>query len=208
MAHPAPLYEASGLGTLSNRSRLPNHVGDGAKAPAKVTICVEGRICAGCGTRVGKPVIDLAMHVSYADLHRGRHTIEKCSGLRKGRRRIKRRERLIGLQRSLQMRFLRQLLTYLGTLASHPAAFVIFALYAVLWFALDRESLNWHGVAALATWAMTLLIQRAEHRDTQAIHAKLDELLHAEKNARNAMAQIDEQEPEEIEELRRQRDRR
>jgi low affinity Fe/Cu permease len=26
---------------------------------------------------------------------------------------------------------------------------------------------------------MTLLIQRATHRDTQAIHAKLNELLHA-----------------------------
>ena len=49
---------------------------------------------------------------------------------------------------------------------------------------------------------MTLLIQRAEHRDTQAIHAKLDELLHAQKGARDAVARIDEQEPEEIERLR------
>jgi low affinity Fe/Cu permease len=30
---------------------------------------------------------------------------------------------------------------------------------------------------------MTLLIQRAEHRDTQALQAKLDELLHAHRRA-------------------------
>jgi len=43
-----------------------------------------------------------------------------------------------------------------------------------------------------------LLIQRAEHRDTHAIHAKLDELIHAQKNARDAIANIDLQEPEDI----------
>ena len=36
-------------------------------------------------------------------------------------------------------------------------------------------------------------------RDTQAVHAKLDELLHAAKAARNAITRIDEQEPEDIE---------
>jgi low affinity Fe/Cu permease len=30
------------------------------------------------------------------------------------------------------------------------------------------------AVATLMVWVMTLLIQRSEHRDTQAIHAKLD----------------------------------
>jgi low affinity Fe/Cu permease len=38
---------------------------------------------------------------------------------------------------------------------------------------------------ALATLGMTLVMQRAEHRDTQAIHTKLDEVLHALGNARN-----------------------
>jgi low affinity Fe/Cu permease len=33
------------------------------------------------------------------------------------------------------------------------------------------------AVATLSTWFMTLVIQRAENRDTQALHAKLDELL-------------------------------
>jgi low affinity Fe/Cu permease len=54
---------------------------------------------------------------------------------------------------------------------------------------------------------MTLFIQRAEHRDTQAIQAKLDELLRVHGNARNELMNIDEQEPEEIE-LHRDRARR
>ena len=51
---------------------------------------------------------------------------------------------------------------------------------------------------------MTLVIQRAEHRDTQAIHAKLDELLHATVNARNSLTRVDDAEPEEIETTRKQ----
>ena len=74
--------------------------------------------------------------------------------------------------------------------------------YAVLWFVFDRESLDWHATTTLIVWFMTLLIQRAEHRDTQAIHAKLDELLHTQKNARDALTKIDKQEPEDIERYR------
>jgi low affinity Fe/Cu permease len=47
-----------------------------------------------------------------------------------------------------------------------------------------------------------LVIQRAEHRDTQAIHAKLDEILHALGDARNEITRMDEKEPEEIERSR------
>ena len=57
-------------------------------------------------------------------------------------------------------------------------------------------------MATLATWAMTLVIQRAEHQDTQAIHAKLDEVLHALGDARDEIASMDEEEPEEIERRR------
>ncbi|WP_348644037.1 low affinity iron permease family protein [Mesorhizobium sp. B4-1-3] len=49
---------------------------------------------------------------------------------------------------------------------------------------------------------MTLLIQRAEHRDTQALQAKLDELIKANDEARNEIAEVDDKEPEEIEEMR------
>jgi low affinity Fe/Cu permease len=51
-------------------------------------------------------------------------------------------------------------------------------------------------------WLMTLFIQRAEHRDTQAIQAKLDELLKANHDAENEITRVDEKEPEEIEDFR------
>ncbi|MGO4841407.1 low affinity iron permease family protein, partial [Rhizobiaceae sp. 2RAB30] len=94
------------------------------------------------------------------------------------------------------------LLTKLGTLTARPWAFLILIAYALLWLLFQRESFDWHGFATLATWAMTLFIQRAEHRDTQALQAKLDELLRATGSARDEFAQIDQQEPEEIERRR------
>ena len=76
------------------------------------------------------------------------------------------------------------------------------ALFGVLWWTFDRESLDWHGAATLVTLLMTLLIQRAEHRDTQAIHAKLDELLHSTGDASNRLTKLDGEEPEVIEKHR------
>jgi low affinity Fe/Cu permease len=74
----------------------------------------------------------------------------------------------------------------------------------------DRPQFGWAGVATVCTLFMTLLIQRAERRDTQAIHAKLDELLRANRDARSELTQLDEQESELIERHRadaRARDR-
>ena len=98
---------------------------------------------------------------------------------------------------------IRHSLTALGVLAAHPAAFVIVAAYGVFWFIFQPRSFDWHGIATLAVWLMTLLIQRAEHRDTQAIHAKLDELLKAQTGARNEIMKIDREEPEDIEKSRK-----
>ena len=61
---------------------------------------------------------------------------------------------------------------------------------------------DWHAVATLATLFMTLVIQRAEHRDTQALQGKLDELLRVQPQARNELTRLDEKEPEEIEKWR------
>jgi low affinity Fe/Cu permease len=97
---------------------------------------------------------------------------------------------------------IRHWLTTLGVATARPAAFLVFAAYAVAWLLLDPASLNWHSLATLATSFMTLVIQRAEHRDTQALHAKLDELLRADKIARTELVNIDDEEPEAIEERR------
>jgi low affinity Fe/Cu permease len=92
------------------------------------------------------------------------------------------------------------ILTQLGVATASPWAFAVVLVYAAVWAVFGQ--LEWHGVATLATWAMTLIIQRAEHRDTQAIHAKLDELLRAENDARDELTRLDEREPEEIEKMR------
>jgi low affinity Fe/Cu permease len=65
-------------------------------------------------------------------------------------------------------------------------------------------SFDWHAVATCATLAMTLFIKRAEHRDTQAMQAKLDELLRAHGEAKTELAQIDREQPEDIQERRKQ----
>lgn len=98
-------------------------------------------------------------------------------------------------------------LTALGSVTSRAWFFLIVPAYGLLWYAFAPQTFEWHAIATLATWLMTLFIQRSEHRDTQAIHAKLDELLHAEGRARNSITRIDDEEPEEIE-ARREEHRR
>jgi low affinity Fe/Cu permease len=86
----------------------------------------------------------------------------------------------------------------LQAFSTSPLAFAIIGLYVAIWLILDRAGFGWQSVATVGTWFMTLIIQRAEHRDTLAIHAKLDELLRARHQARNELTHIEEQEPEEI----------
>ena len=93
---------------------------------------------------------------------------------------------------------LRSRVTHLGLLVANPIAVVVVGAYGLLWFLFERETFNWHAVATLAIWFMTLFIQRVGHRDTQAIHAKLDELLRVQGDARNELTRLDEKEPEEI----------
>lgn len=92
--------------------------------------------------------------------------------------------------------------TAVGILTSHPAAFLIVIAYGVAWYSYEPSTFDWHAVATLIVWTMTLFIQRADRRDTLAVHAKLDELLKAIREARTELASIDEEEPEEIEKIR------
>jgi low affinity Fe/Cu permease len=95
-------------------------------------------------------------------------------------------------------------LTDLGVLMARPVAFVALGVYVAAWLAFDRESFDMHGGAALGAWLMTLFIQRAAHRDTQAMQAKLDELLRAHADARTDLRDLDAKEPEDIERHREQ----
>lgn len=89
-------------------------------------------------------------------------------------------------------------ITNLGTAIAHPAAFLVLIGFTSAWLVFQPETFDWHGVATIATWGMTLFIQRSEYRDTQAIQAKLDELLRATANARGDLSGLDDRDAEEI----------
>jgi low affinity Fe/Cu permease len=108
---------------------------------------------------------------------------------------------------NLRFRFvqaLRRWLSFLGVSTAHPWAFGVVALYVAAWLIVSPRSFDWQAMATIATWIMTLFIQRAEHRDTQAIHAKLDELLRVDSDARTDLIAVDRSEPEVIESHRKQ----
>jgi low affinity Fe/Cu permease len=67
------------------------------------------------------------------------------------------------------------------------------------WLAIQPHTFDWHAVATVATLYIALFIQRATHRDTQALHAKVDELIHVNSRARNTLTSVDNEEPEDIE---------
>lgn len=53
----------------------------------------------------------------------------------------------------------------------------------------------------VVTFLMVFLIQNTQNRDAQAIHLKLDELIHAVKRARNELVDIEDSTDEEIQQL-------
>jgi hypothetical protein len=48
--------------------------------------------------------------------------------------------------------------TAIGLLTSHPAAFLIVILYGLLWYVFEPASFDWHAIATLIVWTMTLFI--------------------------------------------------
>ena len=81
-------------------------------------------------------------------------------------------------------------------------AFLGVIVFGLLWLTFSRESFGWEAFGTLAIFMMMLFIQRANRRDNLALHAKLDELLRVDTDARSELTQLDEQEPEEIEQHR------
>ena len=88
---------------------------------------------------------------------------------------------------------IRRALTRLGESTTHPAAFGVVAAYAVAWLIFSPDTLRWAAIATLATWFMTLFINRTEHRDTEVLHAKIDELLRTHGEAITDLTTLDEQ---------------
>ena len=61
------------------------------------------------------------------------------------------------------------ILTRLGVYTASPIAFLILIAYAAFWYIFEPQTFEWHAGATLATWAMTLVIQRAEHPYTPSL---------------------------------------
>ncbi|THK36452.1 hypothetical protein EHS39_20040 [Ensifer sp. MPMI2T] len=97
---------------------------------------------------------------------------------------------------------IRRSLSALAAATARPQAFLVVIAYGLLWLILEPETFDMHGLATLIVWVMTLIIRRAEHGDTQAIHAKLDGLVHSADGAPDRLAKIDDAEPEDIENAR------
>lgn len=99
----------------------------------------------------------------------------------------------------------RHAITIVGEWLGHPLTFAFVTLYGFGWIFFDGSGIDWHGVATMATLYLTLIILRTDRRDTEALHAKLDELLRALEGPDEALADIDQREPEEIARIRERR---
>ena len=98
---------------------------------------------------------------------------------------------------------------WVSNLFAHAYMQIAVILFCVAWFAVGfrADTLT----AALSIMAITLtqmVLNRQNDRETEdrrrdiAMHAKLDELIHAKRGARDEMAGIEELEEEEIEQLK------
>jgi low affinity Fe/Cu permease len=93
--------------------------------------------------------------------------------------------------------------------AAHPFAQLGVVLLCVLWFLVPwRVDILTAALSIVAITLSQMVLNRQQEREKEAhrrdvaLHAKLDELLHASRRARDELAGIEELEEEEIEELR------
>lgn len=90
-----------------------------------------------------------------------------------------------------------------GRVLTHTSSLLAVLLFVSAWAIFDRPSLDWHAAATLITFVIAIVIERNARRDTTALQAKLDELIHATEGARNEIAAVENQSVEEIEARRR-----
>ena len=93
--------------------------------------------------------------------------------------------------------------------SAHPFAQVGVVLLCIAWFLVPwRVDILTAALSILAITLSQMVLNRQQEREKEAhrrdvaLHAKLDELLHASRRARDELAGIEELEEEEIEELR------
>lgn len=97
---------------------------------------------------------------------------------------------------------------WIAEVAGHPITFSLALLMIIIWGAtgsLFEYSDTWQLLINTGTTIVTFwvfLIQKAQNRDTQAIHLKLDELIRVTKGARNMMLDLEHMDDESLKRLR------
>jgi low affinity Fe/Cu permease len=93
--------------------------------------------------------------------------------------------------------------------SGRPFAFVMAAIYVIGWSVAgpafhfsDTWQLVMNTVSSIVTFLMVFLIQNTQARDSEAIQAKLDELIHAIEKADDRYIALEELTDEEIERFR------
>jgi len=90
-----------------------------------------------------------------------------------------------------------------------PISFIVSSALILIWAACDpffHYSDTWQLIVNTGTTVLTFLavflIQNSQNRDGTAIQAKLDELIHVSRQARNDLVRVEEKSKEQIERLR------
>ena len=96
-----------------------------------------------------------------------------------------------------------------STLTGRPATFLLALAVILVWGItgpLFHFSDTWQLVintgTTIITFLMVFLIQNTQNRDTEALQIKLDELIRAQKDANNALLDLEELDDEELDRIR------
>jgi low affinity Fe/Cu permease len=94
--------------------------------------------------------------------------------------------------------------------AGKPATFMVAVLIVIVWAASgpifgfgDTWQLVINTGTTIVTFLMVFLIQNTQNRDTEAMQIKLDELIHAIKEANNALLDLEELDEKELDSIRK-----
>jgi low affinity Fe/Cu permease len=93
--------------------------------------------------------------------------------------------------------------------AGHPLTVLASVLVVVAWAAVgpyygwsEDHQLLINTATTIITFWLVFIIQATQNRDTLALHAKMDELIRANKDARNEFIAIDKKDVDEVEQMR------